>query len=152
MKSKSVFRRCGFVFAGMLVLAAHASAQAKTQTASSTSVNAYSVARENLLQGTVVSYTASSNLPPLGAHVKVQTSSGIVDVHIGNGKLLTANHVALEAGDTVKITGENVAYGQSTVYVARVIQKGSQTVTLRSLHGTPLAAIPHAGVASEGVR
>jgi len=91
-------------------------------------------------------------VPPLGAHVKLQTSSGIVDVHIGNGKLLTANHVALQAGDAVKITGENVAYGQSTVYVARVIQKGSQTVTLRSLHGTPLAGTPHAGMASEGVR
>jgi hypothetical protein len=152
MKSKSVFRTCGFVFAGMLALAAHADAQAKTQTASSPSVNAYSVARENVLQGTVVSYTDSSSVPPLGAHVKVQTSSGIVDVHIGNGKLLTANHVALDAGDAVKITGENVAYGQSTVYVARLIQKGSQTVTLRSLHGTPLSGTPHAGAASEGVR
>jgi hypothetical protein len=136
----------------MLAFATYAGAQEKAQTASSQSVNAYSVARENVLQGTVVSYTDSSSVPPLGAHVKVQTSSGIVDVHIGNGKLLTANHVALAAGDAVKITGENVAYGQSTVYVARVIQKGSQTVTLRSLHGTPLAAISHAGMASEGVR
>jgi hypothetical protein len=152
MESKTVFRISGFVFAGMLAFVVCAAAQEKTQTVPSRSLTAYSVARENVLQGTVVSYTESSNVPPLGAHVKVQTSSGIVDVHIGNGKLLTANHVALEVGDAVKIMGENVAYGQSTAYVARVIQKGSQTVTVRSAHGTPLSGTSHAGMASEGVR
>lgn len=100
--------------------------------------NDYSVTRENTLQGKVVSYSATSAKAPVGAHVELQTASGLIDVHLGNARLLTANHLALEAGDSITIVGENLPFGGGTVYAARVIKKGSNSVTLRSKNGMPL--------------
>jgi hypothetical protein len=104
--------------------------------------NDYVISRESSLQGKVVEYTATSHVAPVGAHVTVQTSSGIVDVHLGNVRLINANHLTLEAGDSVTITGENVPFGSGTVFAARIIQKGSVSVTLRSKNGMPLLVTP----------
>jgi hypothetical protein len=116
--------------------------------------NEYSVARESNLRGTVVQYTATSATPPAGAHVELQTSSGVVDVHLGNAHLLTANHLSLEPGDSVTIMGENLSLGDGTFYAARVIQKGSLSVTLRSKNGVPLLVTPRnsSGQSAAGAR
>jgi hypothetical protein len=99
---------------------------------------AYDVARERLISGKIVQYSASSTIPPLGAHISLQTSSGTIDVHAGNAKLIQASNISLQAGDSVSVTGETVQFGNSNVFVARVIQKGSQSVPVRSKNGVPL--------------
>jgi hypothetical protein len=104
--------------------------------------NVYSVARESLLQGKVVAYSATSTSGPAGAHVQLQTSSGVVDVHLGNARLLASRHVTLNTGDSVTITGENLPFGNSTVFAARVLQTGGTTITLRSKNGTTLIVTP----------
>ena len=116
------------------------SAQEKTQQAiaAKAAPNAYQMARETVLTGKVVEYTATSTSAPMGARISLQTSSGTISVHAGNAKYLAANHLSLQAGDTVSITGENVAFGNGTVFVARVIQKGTQTLAVRSKTGMPL--------------
>src|SRR5437763_4748204 len=53
----------------------------------------YDPARETNLVGTVSSFTANSEMGPLGAHVAVQTPGGIVDVHVGSAKFLELNHL-----------------------------------------------------------
>jgi hypothetical protein len=81
----------------------------------------------------------------------IQTASGQVDVHLGNARLLTANHFSLSAGDSVRVVGENVAYGTGTQFFARIIQKGSQTLALRSTRGFPLRPTSKAGKSEAGV-
>jgi hypothetical protein len=153
MKSKQL-RKAGIALAGLLALTASGVAQEKAQALpqGSNPYNSYDAARENVLQGTVVAYTTSSATPPLGAHVTLQTSSGVMDVHIGNGKLLAANHMTLQQGDAVRITGETVAFGDSTIFAAHLIQKGSQTVAVRSMHGSPLIRLSQGAVQQGGVR
>jgi hypothetical protein len=119
--------------------AALAQQQSKTTTPRA---NDYSIARESRLQGTVAKYTATSTTPPVGATVELQTSSGAVNVHLGNARLLTANHLSLEAGDSVTVVGENVPFNGGTYFAARVIQKGTLSVTLRSKNGMPLLLTP----------
>ena len=97
------------------------------------------MSRETVLQGKVLQYAAASPVAPLGARVTVQTGSGIVDVHLGNARLLMANHLTLSTGDTVRIVGENVAYGTSAQFLARLVQKGNQVLAVRSTRGFPLA-------------
>jgi hypothetical protein len=99
---------------------------------------AYDVARESVISGKIVQYSSASTTPPLGAHITLQTGSGTIEVHAGNAKLIEASHISLQAGDAVSITGETVTFGNSTVFVARVIQKGSQSVAVRSKNGVPL--------------
>jgi hypothetical protein len=59
-------------------------------------------------------------------------------VHAGNAKVIQASNISLQAGDPVSITGEIVPFGNSSIFVARIIKKGSQSVTVRSKNGMPL--------------
>jgi hypothetical protein len=99
---------------------------------------AYDVARESVISGKIVQYSPASTTPPLGAHISLQTGSGTIEVHAGNAKVIQASNISLQAGDSVSITGETVPFGNSTVFVARIIQKGTQSVTVRSKNGVPL--------------
>jgi hypothetical protein len=99
---------------------------------------AYDVVRESVISGKIVQYSPASTTAPLGAHISLQTSSGTIEVHAGNAKLIEASHVSLQTGDSVSITGETVTFGNSSVFAARIIQKGSQSVTVRSKNGMPL--------------
>lgn len=111
----------------------------------------YDSAREVTLVGTVTSYQSSVDKPPLGAHLTLNTSAGPVDVHLGNAQFLSANHFQIQTGDSVRIIGENVAYAGGTQFLARVIQKGTQALVLRSVRGTPLSfAAPRKGGATTG--
>jgi len=95
----------------------------------------YDLSREVTLVGTVVSYTANSSGAPAGPHVMVQTSSGNVDVHLGSAELLEFHRLTLNAGDSVRIIGESLPYGGSTMFAARIIQKGLQAVAVRNTKG-----------------
>lgn len=96
---------------------------------------AYDASRETLLQGTVLSYTEDSPLPPIGAHVTVQTSSGTVEVHLGPASYLRANHFSLSAGDSVRFVGAGVAVSNGDVFMARIAQKADQSLVIRSPRG-----------------
>jgi DNA/RNA endonuclease YhcR with UshA esterase domain len=136
-------------FAGALLVSTPlvstmASAQQKTQSVPQKNLS-YDVSREVSLQGTVLSYTESSSEVPFGPRVSVQTSSGVLDVHLGNARLLESNHLTLSAGDAVRIVGENVPFAASMQFLARVIQKGDQVVQLRTAQGFPLRPMGKSG-------
>src|SRR5882724_10848480 len=120
MKAIIRIKTLSFLGAGALVLSAGANGQQRASTTAQNS-RAYELRREVSLQGTVVEYKAASATPPLGAHVTLQTSSGIVDVHLGNSRLLTANHFSLAPGDALRIFGENVNGSQGAQFVARIV-------------------------------
>ncbi len=101
-------------------------------------LQSYDVNREISLIGTVVKYETASIIPPMGAHVTVQTASGQVDVHLGNARVLQANHLQLNAGDNVRIVGEPMALGEGTYFAARIVQKGTQAIAVRNTKGLPL--------------
>jgi hypothetical protein len=120
-----------------LLLSVSAGAQQKASTLLQHS-RSYDLGREVSLQGTVMEYKPSSSITPIGAHLTLQTSSGIIDVHLGNPQMLAANHFSLSPGDAVRIIGENLNESQETQFVARIIQKGTQAIAVRSLQGIPL--------------
>jgi hypothetical protein len=121
-----------------------------------TAPGGYDVARESVISGKVLEYSAAGKSALKGAHVIVQTSSGTVDAQLGNARMLKANHLTLEAGDAVSIMGETVTYSGGTVFVGRVIQKGAQSVAVRSRAGMPLSPTARSAngrmVTPEGVR
>lgn len=100
----------------------------------------YNIANDSSLQGTVLSYTENSKTPPLGTHVLLQTSSGNVDVHLGDARLLHQAKLSLAQGTSVRFVGQPQTAGKNTVFLARLVQVGSQVVAVRSNHGLPLTA------------
>lgn len=110
---------------------------------SASSKQAYDLNREQTLVGTVVSFTASSATPPLGPRLALQTPSGVVDVHLGDARTLVANQLTIHPGDTLRIIGEEVIFAGTTQFVARILQKGTQAILMRSPHGFPIAPSVH---------
>ncbi len=119
-------------------------------------LRSYNLSRESFLLGTVVKFTSASETPPMGAHVILQTSSGQIDVHLGNARVLQAGHLELNPGDSVRIIGEPLAFGDSTYFAARIVQKGAQAVAVRNTKGfltTPASVMsPAQKEALRGVR
>lgn len=143
MKPKILGKSTVFLLAGTLLLCLSASAQQATQS-NAQRLQSYDLRREVSLLGTVVKYETASSAPPMGAHLLLQTSSGQVDVHLGNAKVLQANHFELNPGDSVRIIGEDLAFGNGTIFAARIVQKGTQAVAVRSTRGfltTPAAGM-----------
>lgn len=138
----------GAAFAGALICAPFSGAQQKSTQVPQVNIS-YELNRETVLQGTVVSFTASSQVAPAGAHVTLQTASGPVDVHLGNAALLKQNDIFLAAGDSVRIVGENQPYGTGSFFAARLLQKGNQSAVLRNLNGIPLS--PKRAASATGV-
>jgi hypothetical protein len=125
------------IFAGAVLSVSFAGAQ-QQQTAVAQANSTYDVSRETTLVGKVISYTEQSSVPPIGAHASIQTTYGPVDVHIGSAKLLEQNHFTLAVGDSVRITGEVISFGQSSIFAARIIENGTQSVTVRNSKGQVL--------------
>lgn len=116
----------------------------------------YDVNRESFLLGTVVKFESASSTLPIGAHLTLQTSSGLIDVHLGDAKVLRAGHLELNPGDSVRIVGELLALGDGTYFAARIVQKGAQAVAVRNTKGflTTAASVmsPADKAALRGVR
>jgi hypothetical protein len=103
-------------------------------------VGAYDISRDQSLQGTVVSYTENSQTPPLGAHVLLQTAAGNVDVHLGDSRLLHLAKLNITPGMSIRFVGQMSTVGQNSVFLARLVQVGTQILAVRSAHGLPIAA------------
>src|SRR5229473_5936240 len=108
-----------FVLGITFALCISASAQ-ETKLRDAQQLHSYSVSRESFLLGTVVKFESASSTLPMGAHLVLQTSSGQVDVHLGNAKVLKAGHLELNPGDSLRIVGEPLALGDSTYFAARI--------------------------------
>jgi len=122
--------------AGALLMSAAAGAQ---QVRTVSQRGGYDPSRETTVLGAVVSFTPQSKSAPAGGHVVLRTSSGTIDVNLGNTALLKAAGVELKTGDSLRILGENVNFMGGQFFAARILQKGAQAVALRSSFGIPLA-------------
>jgi hypothetical protein len=143
MKLKKRLYLGSAVFAITLVSASLSGAQ-QNQTPLAQTNFTYELSRETVIQGTVVSYTSASQVAPIGPHATIETSTGTVDVHLGNAGLLKGAGLDLASGDSVKIVGELENFGNGNVFIARVLQKGNQVITLRNLKGIPFLGKPAA--------
>jgi hypothetical protein len=138
-----------------LALCISANAQQATQPVAQ-QLRSYDISHESFLVGTVLKFDSASSTPPIGAHLILQTSVGQVDVHLGNGKVLKASHFELNPGDSVRIVGEPLTLGDTTYFAARIVQKGTQAVSVRNTRGfltTPASLMtPAEKEALRGVR
>jgi hypothetical protein len=131
----------GFCSALLLLLGNAVGAQqlADRPRQAATHTLAYDATQETVVEGTVLSYTAESPTPPIGAHLVLQTAAGALDVHLGVASFLQANHFVLAKGDSVRVVGVSSATRQGTTFLVRVIQKDGQSLVLRTAHGAPLS-------------
>ena len=119
--------------------AQHAQPAQQRDTRVSARAAAYDATREVVVQGTVLNYSENSTSRPNGAHVTVQTPTGPVDVHLGPSSYLRSHHFSLATGDSVRFVGAMSSADTGSVLLARIAQKGSQAIAIRSTQGFLLA-------------
>jgi hypothetical protein len=129
---------------GVFALAAEGQERKATaaarQTVIATRPMAYVASRETVVQGTIVKYEETSKATPIGAHAQVQTAAGVIDVHLGPSSYLRNNHFSLASGDAVRITGAQTTTRHGSVLLARSVQRGSDTIVVRSARGFAVGA------------
>jgi hypothetical protein len=141
MQKPTRVRIAGFFSALLLLLgnAAWAQQLADRPRQAAMRTLAYDATQETVIEGTVLSYTAESATPPIGAHVVLQTAAGTIDVHLGAASFLHANHFSLAKADSVRVVGVSTATRQGSVFLVRLIQKAGQSLMLRTANGAPLS-------------
>jgi hypothetical protein len=100
-----------------------------------TAPGAYNIANDVSLQGTVLKYTENSATPPIGTHVLLQTPSGNVDVHLGDARLLHLAKLTITPGSNIRFVGQMNTQGSRQIFLARLVQVGSQVLAIRSERG-----------------
>ena len=130
---KSAVLQCG-VLLGFAFLATPVVQAQKASLISQPRASAYNRSRELSFQGTIVSLQTQSTSAPFGPHAVVQTSSGTVNIHLGDPRLLQSSGLNLQPGDSVRIVGAPVG----AAFYARIVQKGNLTVALRTARGAVL--------------
>ncbi len=130
-------RSCTLWFLAVATMGISGTANGQQSGAARTADTAhYSVQRESNLTGTVVAYDANSKTAPFGARVTLQTSASVVQVHLGDPRLLSASHFVIHTGDALRIVGEPVSVQGAQFFVARIVQKGTQALAVRTPRGS----------------
>ncbi len=74
----------------------------------------------------------------VGVHLKIRTTEGtVVRVHLGPAMFIGMNDFYFLVDDLVAVRGASVAHAGDIGLWARLVTKGSKTLTLRSEDGTP---------------
>ncbi len=92
------------------------------------------------LSGTIekVARITAPNRPGSGTHLTLRTAEGTIDVSLGPSDYVDSQGVDLQTGDAVVVSGVRVT-GRAG-FIAYEVQKGTQTLRLRTPDGAPLWA------------
>jgi hypothetical protein len=108
--------------------------------ASDSLATVYDASKETKIQGSITKINAV-NTGFAGTHVKLESSEGAVDVHLGAGPAADPARLGLSVGQSVEITGMMATVGGRNVFLARTLVEGDRTITLRNEHGIPVRAV-----------
>jgi len=101
--------------------------------------DAYDLAKEIKVQGTIEKIGGpDGSQNAVGSHILVQTSQGVLDVHLGAGSRASAESLALSVGEQVTVIGMMQTMDSGDVLLARILTAGSRTTILRNSHGFPV--------------
>jgi hypothetical protein len=100
----------------------------------------YDPATEVTLTGMVdeVKQTMAPGWGAGGLHFTLNTTDGVVAVHVGPLSFVRAKSVTFASGDALTILGSRIQMGGQEVLIPREIRKGDQVLTLRDANGRPL--------------
>ena len=132
----------------MILLPFNASAQSAVS-ATGLSSPTYDVTKEINVDGAIDKIETSTNGGPIGTHLLVISSEGVVDVHLGASKAVSAKNLGLEVGQAVHVTGMMATFNGNPVMLARILTTSNHIYMLRNEHGAPVRSLmPRAAAAS----
>lgn len=98
----------------------------------------YNAASETTLSGIVESsqdFACPVSDGEIGSHLKIRTSSGIVQVHLAPARIMRAHDLRFLGGDKVQVVGSKVRYKGNDDVIAREITRGTDFYAIRDSNG-----------------
>jgi hypothetical protein len=149
LKSRTVRHQAGnlgmLIFSISFVCAPPAGAQDAQAAARASSVSqttewipAYDLAKEIQVQGTIEGIEAAGRNLPIGTHILIQTAQGVVDAHLGNGRVASPSYLGLSTGASVTVLGMIESAGGNDILLARILTTPDHIFILRNQHGIPV--------------
>lgn len=100
----------------------------------------YDISKETTLSGTVASVLAKPSPGMImGAHLMIQTSSGVVDASLDRFALIGKDALQISGGEAVEVTGVMKNINGKQVFLARTVKAGNEVYTIRNQHGIALS-------------
>ena len=131
-----------FGFAGVVLL----QAQQTTTAAPTLRMGRYDKSTETTFNGTVVAVQGPSNSKlPRGTYLVVRSGAITWNVHMG---LFASKAIPFASGDSVQITGSVISFNGQQILLARQVNSGSKSITVRSTGGFVLR--PHPAAQTQG--
>jgi hypothetical protein len=109
----------------------------------------YDVTKEINVDGTIDKIETSTSGGPIGTHLLVISSEGVVDVHLGASTAVSAKNLGLAVGQAIHVTGMMASFNGNPVMLARILTTSNHIYMLRNEHGAPVRSLmPRAAAAS----
>jgi hypothetical protein len=102
----------------------------------------YDLTKEISVQGTIQKIETGGSAGPIGTHILIQTSEGVVDAHLGYSSAVKPANLGVSEGENVTVIGMMQVLGGNNVMLARVLTTSSRVFVLRSERGIPVRAVP----------
>ncbi|MGH9757552.1 MAG: hypothetical protein ACRD4M_07420 [Candidatus Acidiferrales bacterium] len=140
---------CVLAFGIGAILPAHAQntnpSSARSATAANSQSNAaitvYDLSREIVVQGNIQKIDTAGDRVPMGAHLLVETSTGLVDAHLGTLNAASLKLLGLYNGEAVSLTGITESENGNSVMLVRILNVAGRNFTLRNKNGLPLKSL-----------
>ena len=75
-----------------------------------------------------------------GIHLKVETDTETVAVHLGPAWFIERQDISIEKGDTIEVKGSRITFNGSPAIIAAEVEKGDKELKLRDENGFPVWA------------
>ena len=133
------------VLAAGLVCARPALAQSSQSAGSSTNsfIQVYDVTKEVKVEGTIQKIETQTPNLPMGTHVLIQTTQGVIDAHLGAGPAAKPSFLGISEGEDVTLVGMMQTVGGNQILLTRLLTTPSHIFVLRNEHGIPVRGNPN---------
>jgi hypothetical protein len=98
----------------------------------------YNVASETTLKGKITAvedFTCPVSESEIGRHILLQTSSGVVQVHMAPARVMRSQKFSFSPGDQIEVVGSKVRLQGQETLIAREITRGNESFFIRDREG-----------------
>jgi hypothetical protein len=146
--TSNAFRKILFSYAIAIILLPFSAHAQSVATSSAMASPVYDLNKEIKIDGTIDKVETNTSGGPIGTHLLVISSQGVVDVHLGSSNAVTAKNLGLSVGESIHVTGMMATVAGNSVLLARILTTSDHIYMLRNEHGAPIRSLMPRSAAS----
>ncbi|HKW25924.1 MAG TPA: hypothetical protein VJN48_09075 [Terriglobales bacterium] len=98
----------------------------------------YNVASETTIKGTVRAvedYTCPVSENEMGRHLRLQTATGTMEIHLAPARVMRSQKFSLSPGDQIEVLGSKMKMQGQESIIAREVTRGNDSFFIRDREG-----------------